>query len=52
MIDDTGCVEKEFSVLRHPDDLGSALEPFSRALKKVGLEAGPMSEFLAAGLKR
>ena len=52
VIDDTGQVEKELSVSSHPDDIAAALGPFSGAIGSVGLEAGPMSAFLAAGLKR
>ncbi|MDK3075570.1 IS110 family transposase [Sedimentitalea sp. JM2-8] len=49
VIDATGRVEKEFSARSHPDDLATALDPFSKA---IGLEAGPMSAFLADGLKQ
>lgn len=52
VIDDTGRVDKELSVPSHPDDLAAAFGPFSEAIGSVGLEAGPMSAFLAAGLER
>ncbi|NOD32837.1 IS110 family transposase [Ruegeria atlantica] len=52
VIDDKGHVAKELSVPSRPDDLAAALNPFSEAIGSIGLEAGPMSSFLAAGLKR
>lgn len=52
MIDATGRVEKEFSAHSHPDDLATALDPFSKAIGAIGLKAGPMSAFLADGLKQ
>jgi transposase len=55
VIDAAGCVEKEFSARSHPDDLATALYPFSEAIGAIGaigLEAGPMSAFLADGLKQ
>lgn len=52
VIDATGRVEKEFSARSHPDDLATALGPFSKVIGAIGLEAGPMSAFLADGLKQ
>ena len=52
VIDDTGCGEKEISAASHPDDLVAALAPYSSAIGALGLEAGPMSSFLASGLER
>lgn len=52
MINDAGRVEEEFSARSDPDDLATALGPFSDAIVAIGLEAGPMSTFLVEGLKR
>ncbi len=52
VIDGTGRVEKEISVASHPDDLMEAFDPYSGAIGALGLEAGPMSAFLASGLDR
>lgn len=52
VIDDAGSVEKEFSARSHPEDLAIALEPFACELGGIGLEAGPLSSFLAEGLKQ
>ncbi|MCA0873998.1 IS110 family transposase [Seohaeicola saemankumensis] len=51
VIDGTGTVEKELSSPSHPDDLAIALKPFVGRIEAIGLEAGPMSEFLVAGLQ-
>lgn len=53
VIDDKGHVAKQLSVPSRPDDLAAALNPFfPEAIGSISLEAGPMSSFLAAGLKR
>ncbi|MFX0541029.1 IS110 family transposase [Roseovarius sp. S4756] len=52
VIDDAGCVEQEFSARSNPEDITHALDPFSDNIGGIGLEAGPMSSFLAEGLKQ
>lgn len=48
----SGQVEKEFAAPSHPDDLADVLAPYSDRIQAIGLEAGPMSAFLAEGLKK
>lgn len=50
MINDAGRVEGDFSARSHPDELATALGPFSDAIAAIGVEAGPMSTFLVEGL--
>lgn len=52
VIDDAGYVAKEFSARSHLEDLAIALDPFADELGGIGLEAGPLSSFLAEGLKQ
>ena len=41
----------EISVVSQADDIFSALSPYLATLDAIGLEAGPLSEFLVCGLK-
>jgi len=50
VIDGAGGVEKEFSARSHPENLVIALAPFAGELGGNGLEAGPLSSFLAEDL--
>ena len=52
VLDAVGNVERELTTVSHPDDLVTALKPFSDRIAAIGLEAGAMSEFLVAGLKQ
>lgn len=52
VIDDAGNIERELAAPSHPDDLVAALSQYSGEIGAIGLEAGPMSAFLAAGMKR
>lgn len=52
VIDDTGKIERELVAPSHPDDLVAALSHYVGEIGAIGLEAGPMSAFLAAGMKR
>lgn len=52
VLDGAGKIEGEFSTFSHPADLAAALAPFVDGIVAIGLEAGPMSEFLVAGLKQ
>ncbi|MFY2822397.1 IS110 family transposase [Ruegeria sp. MALMAid1280] len=52
VIDEAGSIHREFSAPSHPDDLAIVLGPFSSDIGGIALEAGPMSAFLADGLKR
>jgi transposase len=45
-------IERELAAPSHPDDLVAALSQYSGEIGAIGLEAGPMSAFLAAGMKR
>lgn len=51
VLDTDGEVVCEISVLSHADDIFSALSPYLTTLEAIGLEAGPLSEFLVCGLK-
>jgi transposase len=51
VISEAGKVVRETSAVSHADDLMAALEDFRGSIEAIGLEAGPMSEFLAGGLR-
>lgn len=51
ILDTDGRVVREISALSHADDIFSALSPYVATLEAIGLEAGPLSEFLVCGLK-
>lgn len=50
VVDETGRICREMKVVSHPDDLVRALKNLDRELVRVGLEAGPMSQWLYSGL--
>jgi hypothetical protein len=50
VINDAGCVEKEFSTRSSPEKPANALGSFADALGAIGLEAGQLSNFLTASL--
>jgi transposase len=50
VLDQTGQVCREVKVPSHPEDLARALADPDRPLERVGLEAGPLSQWLFSGL--
>ena len=50
MLDETGKVCRELKVTSHPDDLAQVLQDPAWRLDRVGLEAGPLSQWLYSGL--
>ncbi|MGO8847823.1 MAG: IS110 family transposase, partial [Methylocella sp.] len=50
MVDETGKVCREVKVMSHPEDLIRALKDPAWRLERVGLEAGPLSQWLFSGL--
>src|SRR5215218_1379793 len=50
VVDETGKVCREVKVPTHPDDLVRVLNDPSWRLERVGLEAGPLSQWLFSGL--
>jgi len=50
VVDETGRICREMKVVSHPDDLIRALKNPEWELIRVGLEAGPMSQWLYSGL--
>lgn len=52
VIDEMGKVVKELIAGSDPRSLAESLEPWRGSLVKVGLEAGPLSQWLHAGLSR
>lgn len=50
VVDETGRICREMKVVSHPDDLLGALKNPEWELVRVGLEAGPMSQWLYSGL--
>jgi transposase len=50
IVDETGKVCHEMKVMSHPEDLITALKDPAWQLERVGLEAGPLSQWLFSGL--
>ncbi len=50
IVDDTGAVCREMKVLSHPEDLAQVLQDPAWQLVRVGLEAGPLSQWLFSEL--
>jgi len=50
IVDETGTVVREMTVASHPNDLIHALKGSQWRLTRVGLEAGPLSQWLFGGL--
>lgn len=50
ILDETGGIVLERTVLSHPDDIVRLLSPFAEKIKRVGLEAGPLAPWLYGGL--
>jgi transposase len=51
VIDETGRILREGRVASEPDALGAYLQGLGLRLERVGLEAGPLSQWLYAGLQ-
>jgi transposase len=52
IVDETGKICGETKVVSHPDDLTTVLNDPALCLERVGLEAGPLSQWLFEGLAR
>jgi transposase len=50
VLDEDGRIVRELKVPSHPDDLGPVLLDPAHPLDQVGLEAGPLSQWLFSGL--
>ncbi|MBP2448487.1 transposase [Rhizobium leguminosarum] len=50
IVDETGKICREIKVVSHPDDLADVLTDASWNFVRVGLEAGPLSQWLFSGL--
>ena len=51
VVDATGRIVREAKVLSEPDSLTAWFQEFGFTLTRVGLEAGPLSQWLYAGMK-
>lgn len=52
IVDETGRIWREVKVVSHPDDLLAVLKHAALNIERVGLEAGPLSQWLFEGLAR
>jgi transposase len=52
IVDETGKICREIKVASHPDDLVQILKHPTWHLERVGLEAGPLSQWLFEGLAK
>jgi transposase len=50
IVDDTGRVMKEVKVASEPEALLKVLGNLAHRFKRIGLEAGPLSQWLFSGL--
>lgn len=50
IIDETGRICRETKVVSHPEDLAKALTETGFRIERIGLEAGPLSQWLFEGL--
>ena len=50
VVDETGRICREMKVPSHPDDLAEVLHNPAWRLERIGLEAGPLSQWLFSGL--
>jgi transposase len=50
VVDESGKICREVKVASHPEDLGRVLNDLRLPLVRVGLEAGPLSQWLFSGL--
>ncbi|MEI9432297.1 IS110 family transposase, partial [Mesorhizobium sp. Cs1299R1N3] len=52
MVDKTGAICREIKVPSHPEDLARVLEDPAGNFERIGLEAGPLSQWLFEGLDK
>lgn len=52
IVDEVGKIYRETKVVSHPDDLAAVLRGAGLRLERIGLEAGPLSQWLFEGLAR
>lgn len=52
IVDETGRISRETKVVSHPEDLSKALAEAGFRIERIGLEAGPLSQWLFEGLTR
>ena len=52
IVDETGRICREVKVVSHPDDLIAVLKDPALHLERIGLEAGPLSQWLFEGLAK
>lgn len=52
VVDETGRICREVKVVSHPDDIIAVLKDSTWNVKRIGLEAGPLSQWLFEGLAR
>lgn len=52
IVDEVGKIYPETKVVSHPDDLAAVLREAGLRLERIGLEAGPLSQWLFEGLAR
>ena len=52
IVDETGNICREVKVVSHPDDLIEVLKDPQWQIERIGLEAGPLSQWLFEGLAR
>lgn len=52
IVDETGRICRETKVVSHPEDLSKALAEASLRIERIGLEAGPLSQWLFEGMAR
>lgn len=50
IIDESGKIRREMKVASHPEDLGCLLKDSGLHFVRIGLEAGPLSQWLFSGL--
>jgi transposase len=52
IVDETGRICRETKVVSHPEDLSKALAEAGFRIERIGLEAGPLSQWLFEGMAR
>lgn len=52
IVDETGRICREIKVVSHPEDLSKVLAEAGFRIERIGLEAGPLSQWLFEGMAR
>jgi transposase len=52
IVDETGKICREMKVASHPEDLISVIKDARWQIERIGLEAGPLSQWLYEGLAK